>query len=161
MQGPVLDAVLPILLLIVGVAGLAAFRLLHGNAGRPGRVKQTPYESGRDPILRPRPPSNVPFPPVAIAYLVFVAGLLLLYPWAVAFRHEPAASEVVGGSPPGAAAPLWFAPEGTPTRSPGGAPDGISNQGRPPSLFAGGMVFVGLLVLGFIYGRRKGIFQWH
>jgi len=33
---------------------------------------------------------------------------------------------------------------------------------RPPSAsaFAGGMIFLGLLLLGFIYDWKKGIFQW-
>ena len=33
-------------------------------------------------------------------------------------------------------------------------------EARPPWIFAGGMIFVGLLVLGFIYDWRKGIFEW-
>jgi hypothetical protein len=35
-----------------------------------------------------------------------------------------------------------------------------SDIGRPPYLFAGGMLFIGLLALGLVYDWRKGIFEW-
>ena len=31
---------------------------------------------------------------------------------------------------------------------------------RPPWIFVGGMVFIGLLALGFLYDWKKGIFRW-
>src|SRR5579871_1825103 len=53
-------------------------------------VKQMPYESGMDPIGDARQPFDVKFYLVAILFLVFDVELLFLYPWAVAFYHQPA-----------------------------------------------------------------------
>jgi len=36
----------------------------------------------------------------------------------------------------------------------------LQRADRPAYLFLGGMVFVALLVLGFLYDWRKGIFRW-
>lgn len=36
----------------------------------------------------------------------------------------------------------------------------LQQSGRPPYLFWGGMLFLGVLTLGFIYDWRKGIFRW-
>jgi len=36
----------------------------------------------------------------------------------------------------------------------------LYRSGHPPWAFAGGMIFLGLLLLGFIYDWKKGIFQW-
>ncbi len=161
MHGPVVDAALPIILFVVCVAGLAVFLLLLGNVfspGRPGRVKRMPYESGMDPIHDARRRFNVRFHLVAIAFLVFDVELLFLYPWAVVFQSKPAAtsSEQLGqpnevGSSASAAA----------AADPRGDVAGrVLREGRPPWIFAAGMIFVGLLVLGFIYDWRKGIFEW-
>jgi len=36
----------------------------------------------------------------------------------------------------------------------------LCRPGHPTWAFAGGMIFLGLLLLGFIYDWKKGIFQW-
>ncbi len=146
-------AVLPILLFVGCVVGLAVALLALGylfNPKRPGRVKRMPYESGMDPIHDTRRRFDVRFHLLAIAFLVFDVELLFLYPWAVALHSEqgPAAlTEVtqaqggVGDTPSDGALP-------TPTRP----------LVRP--VFAGGMLFIALLVLGFVYDWRKGVFRW-
>ena len=36
----------------------------------------------------------------------------------------------------------------------------LCRPGHPPSGFSGGMIFLGLLSLGFVYDWKKGVFQW-
>ena len=36
----------------------------------------------------------------------------------------------------------------------------FNQPGHPPAAFVGGMIFLGLLLLGFIYDWKKGVFQW-
>jgi NADH-quinone oxidoreductase subunit A len=148
-------AMLPVFLFTVCVAALAVALLVLGNVFSPRRptpVKRMPYESGMNPIHDTRRRFDVRFHLLAIAFLVFDVELLFLYPWAVAFR--PAAVEFSAAD--GAAAPAMRA---VPDPGPDFAGTAAS-PARPPLIFAGGMVFVGLLVLGFVYDWRKGIFRW-
>jgi NADH-quinone oxidoreductase subunit A len=143
-------AALPIFLFFAAVLGLALLLLLVGrvfNPARPGRVKQMPYESGMDPIHDTRRRFDVRFHLLAIAFLVFDVELLFLYPWAVAVRDRAGAAAVQthdAGSLPAAAGP----------------PEGASSQPLVRPVFAGGIVFLVLLTLGFVYDWRKGVFRW-
>ena len=137
--------VIPIFLLIACAVALCLGLLVLGRLfapRRPSRVKQMPYESGMDPIHDTRRRFDVRFHLVAIAFLVFDVELLFLYPWAVVAR--PATSP--------AAEPLsaW----GSTRRS---RPGSVASRGL---VFAGVMVFIALLALGFVYDWRKGIFRW-
>lgn len=81
------EAVVPLLVFVVGAATLAGVLLLLAKAvhrGRPNPVKQMPYESGVDPIHDARRPFDVRFYLVAVAFLVFDVEVLFLYPWAAA-----------------------------------------------------------------------------
>jgi NADH-quinone oxidoreductase subunit A len=132
---------LPILLFALAAIGLAVGLLVIGQVlgpWRSGRVKEMPYESGMDPIHDTRRRFDVRFNLVAIAFLVFDVELLFLYPWAVAAR--PAA-------------------EGSPARGIDAAvsADLVCCRGM---VFAGVMLFLLLLVLGFVYDWRKGVFRW-
>ncbi len=130
----------PIVLLLIATSGLALLLLLVANIfnpGRPGRVKQMPYESGMDPVHDTRRRFTVRFHLVAIAFLVFDVELLFLYPWAVAARPSPA-----------------DAPRGI---------DAAVATGLIESrdlVFVGVMVFFAILALGFLYDWRKGVFRW-
>ena len=129
--------VLPLVLFLACLAGLAVALILVGNLFGPRKttpVKRMPYESGMDPIHDTRRRFDVRFYLLAIAFLVFDVELLFLYPWAVVFgaREGSGADEAAAGL----------------------------LEGRPPLIFAGGMVFLVLLVLGFIYDWRKGVFRW-
>jgi len=157
MQDPVLQAVLPVLLFAVGAIGLAVLLLVMGNLfnpRRPSRVKRMPYESGMDPIHDTRRRFDVRFHLLAIAFLLFDVELLFLYPWAVAFRPPAAveAPQTAQVAAPTAAAEVTAEPAVEPSVAPWGE--------RPPFVFAGGLVFIVLLTLGFIYDWRKGIFHW-
>lgn len=154
MQDPVLQAVLPALLFAVCVAGLAALLLLTGslfNRRRPDRVKRIPSDSGRDPIHHAGRRLDVRFHLLPIAFLVFSAALLFLYPWAVAFRPPPAAVE--------ASEPARATLPATANGRPPGEPALKAGVARPRFMFAGGLVFIILLTSGFVYDWRKGIFQ--
>jgi NADH-quinone oxidoreductase subunit A len=145
-----IQPVLPILLLLACLIGLAGLLLVMGNLLGPqrnSRVKRMPYESGMDPIHDTRRRFDIRYHLLAIAFLVFDVELLFLYPWAVMFQRE---AHVVGE---GAATAGDLA--ATASAVPQAAP-----QVNPDVLFVGGMIFVALLVLGFIYDWRKGIFEW-
>jgi NADH-quinone oxidoreductase subunit A len=146
------DVVLPILLFIVCVSGLALLLLVLGNLFNPGRttrVKQMPYESGMDPVHDTRRRFDVRFHLLAIAFLVFDVELLFLYPWAVVLR--PAASEVPRAMTAASTAADW---------APGRETEVQASPVPVRPVFVGGMLFAGLLVLGLVYDWRKGIFHW-
>ena len=145
-------AILPILLFVACVIAVAVALLLGGNVINPGRstaVKRMPYESGMDPIHDTRRRFDVRFHLLAIAFLVFDVELLFLYPWAVALRDRTdAASAAVPSANEGSAAAASEPPAGA----------GTQPVVRP--VFIGGMVFLALLTLGFVYDWRKGVFRW-
>jgi len=142
-------AVVPIFLLVVCAAALAVGLLVIGgllSPGRPGRVKRMPYESGMDPVHDTRRRFDVRFHLLAIAFLVFDVELLFLYPWAVAVR--------AGAAPAVAATEVaTAASDGRPAATP------VRGSATRP-VFWGGLVFIGLLTLGFVYDWRKGVFRW-
>jgi len=76
------------LMLFVGVViGFAAVLLALSHIINPlktTKVKESPYESGMDPIGDARQKFDVKFYIIAILFLVFDIELLFLYPWAVA-----------------------------------------------------------------------------
>lgn len=151
----------PIFLYASCLIGLAVALLVLGNVlnpRRPGRVKEMPYESGMDPIHDTRRRFDVRFHLLAIAFLVFDVELLFLYPWAVAISPARPASGA-------RSAQVWLDQGASQTSEnmqaagavSAGVPQGLE-QTRP--IFLGGMVFLALLVLGYVYDWRKGVFRW-
>jgi NADH-quinone oxidoreductase subunit A len=128
-----------------------------------------PYESGMDPIHDARRRFAVRFHLVAIAFLVFDVELLFLYPWAVAtsqgsgFRVQESAVTAdrqmsvrdIGTTPS-----LQPSPQGR--GSVRGIDMAVANGWIESRglVFGGAMVFILLVVLGFAYDWRKGIFKW-
>jgi NADH-quinone oxidoreductase subunit A len=159
-------AALPVFLFVVCAIGLAAGLLVIAgilSPGRPGRVAEMPYESGMDPIHDTRRRFDVRFHLLAIAFLVFDVELLFLFPWAVAMRGERRGER---GEFSVQQSTFSVHHSLTPHPSPLTPVEGIDAAvagGLVESrdlVFAGGMTFLGLLVLGFVYDWRKGIFQW-
>jgi NADH-quinone oxidoreductase subunit A len=155
-----LDFVLPIFLFVACAIALAVLLLVLAqvfNPIRPNRVKRMPYESGMDPFHDTRRRFDVRFYLLAIAFLVFDVELLFLYPWAVAMRPAPlpqstavpSAATPAENIPPHAAAPVGIS----------AAVDSQLVESRSLA-FAGAMLFIALLVLGYVYDWRKGVFQW-
>lgn len=154
-------AMLPVFLFTVCAFGLAVALVILGNVfspRRPNPVKRMPYESGMNPIHDTRRRFDVRFHLLAIAFLVFDVELLFLYPWAVAFR--PAIERSVTNRAVAAADGVGEPTTSGTLDSPSEPSSEEASRDRPPLIFAGGMVFVGLLVLGFVYDWRKGIFKW-
>jgi NADH-quinone oxidoreductase subunit A len=132
---------LPIFLFVVSAAVLSIGLLVVGRCFGPRRnsaVKEMPYESGMDPVHDTRRRFDVRFHLVAIAFLVFDVELLFLYPWAVASRPADDGSAARGID--AAVEAGWVADRGL--------------------VFAGVAVFFVLLLVGFIYDWRKGVFRW-
>ena len=160
------------------------------NPGRPGRVKRMPYESGMDPIHDTRRRFDVRFHLLAIAFLVFDVELLFLFPWAVASRPAGALVRLPqdycrAADPPLAvsqALPTGInfrelalvgsaesggrkAESGEPSTRPASSLgiDAAVRDGLVESrhlVFAGAMIFLTLLTLGFVYDWRMGVFRW-
>ncbi len=153
-------AALPVFLLVAAAIALAMLLLaLAGllNPVRAGAVKRMPYESGMDPVHDTRRRFDVRFHLLAIAFLVFDVELLFLYPWAVAMRTAagPAAAA------PAAAAGESAAAAGEPSAAANPPPAVAAGlDGSRNVVFAGAMLFIALLGLGFVYDWRKGVFQW-
>jgi NADH-quinone oxidoreductase subunit A len=130
-----MDAILPVLLFVAISAavavGLAGAASLVGPK-RTSPVKQMPYESGMDPVHDTRRRFDVRFHLVAITFLVFDVELLFLYPWAVASRSSAGID--------------------------GAVRDGlVSGRGL---VFGAAMAFIAMVIVGFAYDWRKGVFRW-
>ncbi len=80
---------LPLFLMILLALGLAMSLLLIANKigpSQPNATKESPYESGQDPVGSARDRYSVKFYLVAMIFIVFDVELVFLYPWAVSFR---------------------------------------------------------------------------
>jgi NADH-quinone oxidoreductase subunit A len=128
---------LPVLLLLgfvtfnaVIIIGLSALTVRP----RPTTIKQQPYESGMMPLGDARERFSVKFYMVAMLFIIFDIETVFMIPWGVAFRQL---SCVV---------PLTAA----------GCPAGqVSFFG-----FAEMLVFMAILVVGFVYVWKRGALQW-
>lgn len=125
---------LPVLILLVmGLifgAATLAMSRLVGPSRR-GPGKESTYESGMVPVGDTRKRFNVTFYLVAITFVVFDVEVVFLYPWAVAFPHTIAESASVTGLPLSA---------------------GI--------LLGGMLIFIGVILVGYLYEWGKGVFNW-
>ncbi|MBN2024781.1 MAG: NADH-quinone oxidoreductase subunit A [Pirellulales bacterium] len=155
--------VLAILLFIACAAGLCGVLVVVANLLGPRRsnpAKRMPYESGMDPIHNAHRRFDFRFYLLAIAFLVFDVELLFLYPWAV--TGQPALTgdrphSRIGDCLDFRAAKMGLSPSSGPA---GASPSQAGRVGQRHVLFAGVMIFIGLLALGFVYDWRKGVFRW-
>lgn len=129
----------PVLVLILVVMALIAVILVLSHLLGPqrhGPVKDETYESGMVPIGDARRRFNVKFYIVAMLFLLFDVEVVFLWPWAPLF-HE------VGTNPqaPGASA--------------------LISAGFGKGFFLAEMaVFLAILLVGYVYAWRKGVFRW-
>lgn len=130
----------PVLLIIALAITLAVIMLIVTHwptkYRRHGAVKDTPYESGMEPIGDARGRFNVRFYLVAMLFLLFDVELIFMYPWALAFFKSIVA--------------------------PGSAGFAMTVGRTPLSTFLFwemGLFFV-ILGVGYVYAWRKGIFRW-
>jgi NADH-quinone oxidoreductase subunit A len=133
----------PVAVLLVVVSALAAAILILAHRIGPrrhGAIKEDTYESGMEPIGDTRRRFNVRFYLVAVLYLVFAVEIVFLYPWAVLFPRLTAAAN---------------APE------PHAARRLLEAGGTPTALLLAAGVFLALLLVGFVYEWRRGVFKWN
>lgn len=80
----------PILLMLMGVAAIAALFLfgsrLAGPRNAPNPSKLEPFECGVPPVGTARQRFSVKFYLVALIFIVFDIETVFLFPWAVSFR---------------------------------------------------------------------------
>ncbi len=163
----------PVFLLFGCVTGLAvamfAIAALLNPRQYVGPVQKMPYESGMDPIHDTRRRFDVRFHLIAIAFLVFDVEILFLYPWAVAAKRPDAgqassrwnttqAGSLCDDGKATQAGSLRYDPAAKAYDISAAVRDGLASDRH--IVFAGAMVFIALLALGFVYDWRKGVFQW-
>lgn len=122
MPGPALNDYLPVLMLLLFAAVIAASMLilsvLLGRRGRSNPTKDSAFECGMRPFTTGRRRFAVRFYVVAMLFLLFDVEVVFLYPWAIEYK-------ALG----------MFA-------------------------FVEMLVFLGVLVVGWVYVVRKGALEW-
>lgn len=140
-----LDDYRPVAVLILAGMGLTGMILVLAHLVGPkrhGPVKDSTYESGMEPVADARRRFNVKFYLVAVMYLVFGVEVLFLYPWAVMFPWLRAGVDADAGT-----GQTWASAAAAAGYSPG-------------FIFVAILIFFLLLLVGFAYEWRKGIFRW-
>ena len=132
-------AYLPVLLLM-GFVILNAVLMLGVTSlflrSRPTPEKQTPYESGIPPLGDARERFSVKFYLVAMLFIVFDIETVFMIPWGVYYRQLSCAVELVNGVCPGNGGNIVFF--------------GLGEM----------LVFMAILVVGFVYVWKKGALRW-
>ena len=133
----------PVALLGAAAAGLALVILVATHIVGPkrvGDVKNDTYESGMEPIGDTRRRFNVRFYLITVLFLIFDVEVIFLYPWAVL---SPRLRD--GGTGEHRA---WA--------------QGLAESGYGPGFVLAAIgIFFGLLLVGFIYEWRRGVFKWN
>jgi NADH-quinone oxidoreductase subunit A len=134
----------PVFIMILLAIGMAISMIVLSYVASPGRratlrnrVKQMPYESGMDPIGDARQRFDIRYYLIAIEFLIFDVELLLLYPWAVGHWQRSVLQAETGQV----------------------LPVGIPPEAR--WLVLGGVLaFLAVLIAGYAYTWRKGVYTW-
>ena len=128
---------LPVLLLVgfVGVNALLIILLSHLiTRSRPTAVKQTPYESGMPVLGDARERFSVKFYMVAVLFIIFDIETVFMIPWGAHFRQLSCTVDLVSGACPAGQISLF----------------GLWEM----------LVFIAILLVGFVYVWKKGALQW-
>ena len=128
---------LPVLLLLGFVIANAVMMLLLSHLTmrpRPTAVKQTPYESGMPPLGDARERFSVKFYMVAVLFIIFDIETVFMIPWGAYFRQLSCTVALVDNACPASQTSLF----------------GLSEM----------VVFILILLVGFIYVWKKGALQW-
>ena len=137
-----LETFQPILIYVVALTGFVITNLTLAHALGPRRkaaVKDMPYESGMDPVGDARRPFDIKFYIVAILFLVFDVEIIFFYPWAMLYPRFNSAA----GTPEA----TWAAESAA--------------SGFGPGFYLASMgLFTLVLLVGFVYEWRKGVFKW-
>jgi NADH-quinone oxidoreductase subunit A len=128
---------LPVLLLLGFVIfnAVAILVLAHLTIRRqPTTVKSQAYESGMSPLGDARDRFSVKFYLVAMLFIVFDIETVFMIPWGVHFRQLSCSAAMVAGNCP--AGQLSFF--------------GLGEM----------LIFMAILVVGFVYVWKKGALSW-
>jgi len=134
---------LNVAILIFVVCAIAAGILLASRLIGPRRVgprKQGTYESGMTPVGDTRRRFNVQFYLVAVLFLIFDVEVLLIIPWALLTPRLHALPDTEHA--------VWAAQMAAAGYTPG-------------YMLAAIGIFFGLLLVGFYYEWRRGVFKWN
>jgi NADH-quinone oxidoreductase subunit A len=101
---------------------------------RPTAVKQTPYESGIPVLGSARERFSVKFYMVAMLFIIFDIETVFMIPWGVAFRQLSCAAPLTGAGCPAGQTSLF----------------GLVEM----------LVFMAILLVGFVYVWKKGALEW-
>src|SRR5688500_2213331 len=101
---------------------------------RPTPVKQTAYESGIPPLGDARERFSVKFYMVAVLFIIFDIETVFMIPWGAYFRQLSCAVPLVGGVCPSGQMSFF----------------GLVEM----------LVFMAILLVGFVYVWKKGALQW-
>jgi NADH-quinone oxidoreductase subunit A len=101
---------------------------------RPTPVKQTPYESGIPPLGDARERFSVKFYMVAVLFIIFDIETVFMIPWGAHFRQLSCTVPLANGVCPGGQASFF----------------GLIEM----------VVFIVILLVGFVYVWKKGALQW-
>ena len=128
---------LPVLLLLGFVVANAVMMLLLSHLTlrpRPTAVKQTPYESGMPPLGDARERFSVKFYMVAVLFIIFDIETVFMIPWGAYFRQLSCAVPLADNLCPASQTSLF----------------GLMEM----------IVFILILLVGYIYVWKKGALQW-
>ena len=128
---------LPVLLLVgfVVTNALAIVLISHLTLRpRPTAVKQTPYESGMPVLGDARERFSVKFYMVAVLFIIFDIETVFMIPWGAHFQRLSCKVDLVASACPSGQISLF----------------GLSEM----------LVFIAILLVGFIYVWKKGALQW-
>ena len=128
---------LPVLLLIgfvvVNAVGMVALSHLTMRL-RPTPVKDTPYESGIPPLGDARERFSVKFYMVAMLFIIFDIETVFMIPWGVYYKQLSCAVPLANNVCPAGQISFF----------------GLGEM----------LVFMFILIVGFIYVWKKGALQW-
>jgi NADH-quinone oxidoreductase subunit A len=127
----------PVLLLLGFVISQAVLMLGLSHLTlrpRPTRVKQTPYESGMPPLGDAHERFSVKFYMVAVLFIIFDIETVFMIPWGAYFRQLSCTVPLADNACPAGHISLF----------------GLSEM----------IVFMIILLVGFVYVWKKGALQW-
>jgi NADH-quinone oxidoreductase subunit A len=128
---------LPVLLLVgfAAVNAVAIIGLSHLiTRSRPTPVKQQPYESGMPVLSDARERFSIKFYMVAMLFIVFDIETVFMIPWSATFRQLSCAAPLVAGACPAGQVSFF----------------GLGEM----------LVFMAILLVGYLYIWKKGALQW-
>lgn len=134
-------ATVAILVTVATGIALAILVLTHIiGPRRVGQLKDSTYESGMEPFSDTRRRFSVRFYLIAVLFLIFDVEIVFLYLWAVLFPRLHAGETAEHYE--------WA--------------QAMIAAGYTPGVMLGAMgVFFALLLVGFVYEWRRGIFKWN